>query len=185
MPSAKYWLCHAKLRAPQIINKRATMSASPIARQACSHAQLIPSMRKVLISDPSQMPDVYSSTPNGTIYGTTPGGNYWASTLEPLSGILSGRDSVFCVSAFWQKVVQRKTFFLIKKLKTFHSAACVANPEEKLWKLLLSREQKNFINFAIIHEPIFHLELGLFTHELARKIGSNHAGASEMGNIAR
>jgi len=50
------------------------MSASPIARQACSHAQLIPSMRKVLISDPSQMPDVYSSTPNGTLYGTTPGG---------------------------------------------------------------------------------------------------------------
>jgi len=50
------------------------MSASPIARQACSHAQLIPAMRKVLISDPSQMPDVYSSTPNGTLYGTTPGG---------------------------------------------------------------------------------------------------------------
>ena len=50
------------------------MSASPIARQACSHAQLIPAMRKVLISDPSQMPDIYSSTPNGTLYGTTPGG---------------------------------------------------------------------------------------------------------------
>ncbi|CRK93673.1 CLUMA_CG007202, isoform A [Clunio marinus] len=50
------------------------MSASPIARQAHTHAQMIPSMRRVLISDPSQMPDVYSSTPNGTIYGTTPGG---------------------------------------------------------------------------------------------------------------
>lgn len=50
------------------------MSASPIARQACSHAQLIPSMRKVLISEPSQMPDNYSSTPNGTIFSTTPGG---------------------------------------------------------------------------------------------------------------
>lgn len=50
------------------------MSASPIARQAHSHAQLIPAMRKVLISDASQMPDVYSSTPNGTIYSTTPGG---------------------------------------------------------------------------------------------------------------
>lgn len=53
-----------------------TMSASPIARQAHSHAQLIPSMRKILISEPSQMPDVYSSTPNGTLYSTTPGGNY-------------------------------------------------------------------------------------------------------------
>ena len=50
------------------------MSASPIARQANSHAQLIPSMRRVMITEPSQMPDVYSSTPNGTIYSTTPGG---------------------------------------------------------------------------------------------------------------
>ena len=49
------------------------MSASPIARQACSHAQAIPS-RKVLLTDPSQMPDVYSSTPGGTLYSTTPGG---------------------------------------------------------------------------------------------------------------
>lgn len=52
------------------------MSASPIARQSFSHAQLIPSMRKVLISEPSQMPDVYSSTPNGTLYSTTPGGKH-------------------------------------------------------------------------------------------------------------
>uniref|UniRef100_A0A336KV21 CSON003652 protein n=1 Tax=Culicoides sonorensis TaxID=179676 RepID=A0A336KV21_CULSO len=49
------------------------MSASPIARQACSHAQAIPS-RKVLITDPSQMPEVYSSTPGGTLFSTTPGG---------------------------------------------------------------------------------------------------------------
>jgi hypothetical protein len=38
------------------------MSASPFARQACSQAQSIPSKR-VLITDASQMPDVYSSTP--------------------------------------------------------------------------------------------------------------------------
>lgn len=48
------------------------MSASPIARQA-THSQSIPS-RRVLITDPAQMPDVYSSTPGGTIYSTTPGG---------------------------------------------------------------------------------------------------------------
>ncbi|XP_063386946.1 eukaryotic translation initiation factor 4E-binding protein [Cydia fagiglandana] len=48
------------------------MSASPIARQA-THSQSIPT-RRVLISDPAQMPDVYSSTPGGTIYSTTPGG---------------------------------------------------------------------------------------------------------------
>ncbi|XP_049876217.1 eukaryotic translation initiation factor 4E-binding protein [Pectinophora gossypiella] len=48
------------------------MSASPIARQA-THSQAIPS-RRVLITDPSQMPDVYSSTPGGTVYSTTPGG---------------------------------------------------------------------------------------------------------------
>ncbi|XP_023936250.2 eukaryotic translation initiation factor 4E-binding protein [Bicyclus anynana] len=48
------------------------MSASPIARQA-TQSQAIPS-RRVLITDPGQMPDVYSSTPGGTIYSTTPGG---------------------------------------------------------------------------------------------------------------
>lgn len=48
------------------------MSASPIARQA-TQSQSIPS-RRVLITDPAQMPDVYSSTPGGTIYSTTPGG---------------------------------------------------------------------------------------------------------------
>lgn len=51
------------------------MSASPIARQACSHAQVIPSKR-VLITDPAELPDVYASTPGGTLYSTTPGGNY-------------------------------------------------------------------------------------------------------------
>jgi hypothetical protein len=55
------------------------MSASPIARQACSHAQAIPS-RKILITDASQMPEVYSSTPNGTIFSTTPGGKHFFTT---------------------------------------------------------------------------------------------------------
>jgi len=49
------------------------MSASPMARQAWSHAQVIPT-RKVLVTHPSDMPDVYSSTPGGTLYSTTPGG---------------------------------------------------------------------------------------------------------------
>ncbi|XP_055386103.1 eukaryotic translation initiation factor 4E-binding protein [Condylostylus longicornis] len=49
------------------------MSASPMARQAWSHAQTIPT-RKVLVTDPAQMPEVYSSTPGGTLYSTTPGG---------------------------------------------------------------------------------------------------------------
>ena len=51
------------------------MSASPIARQAHSHAQIIPA-KTVLITDDSQLPDLYSSTPGGTLYSTTPGGNY-------------------------------------------------------------------------------------------------------------
>lgn len=49
------------------------MSASPIARQACSQMQAIPSKR-VLIHDTSELPDLYSSTPGGTLYSTTPGG---------------------------------------------------------------------------------------------------------------
>lgn len=52
------------------------MSASPIARSLCStNVQSIPS-KKLLVTDPSQMPDVYSSTPNGTLYSTTPGGEF-------------------------------------------------------------------------------------------------------------
>ncbi|XP_034253130.1 eukaryotic translation initiation factor 4E-binding protein 3 [Thrips palmi] len=46
------------------------MSASPIARQA---TQSIP-VRRVMLSDPSQLPNDYSTTPGGTLYSTTPGG---------------------------------------------------------------------------------------------------------------
>ncbi|CAO1354275.1 unnamed protein product [Diamesa tonsa] len=41
---------------------------------AKSHSQMIPSMKRIFISEASQMPDNYSTTPNGTCYGTTPGG---------------------------------------------------------------------------------------------------------------
>ncbi|XP_076652609.1 eukaryotic translation initiation factor 4E binding protein thor [Halictus rubicundus] len=48
------------------------MSASPIARQA-TQSQSIP-LKKILFSDPSQLPADYSSTPGGTLFSTTPGG---------------------------------------------------------------------------------------------------------------
>lgn len=58
------------------------MSASPIARQLCaSHAQSIPS-KKVLIHDANQLPDVYSSTPGGTLYSTTPGGKFFSKNIK-------------------------------------------------------------------------------------------------------
>lgn len=53
------------------------MSASPTARQAISHMMPVVTMsktKKIVISDPIQMPEVYSSTPGGTLYSTTPGG---------------------------------------------------------------------------------------------------------------
>lgn len=50
------------------------MSASPTARQAISQA--LPMTRKIVITDPIQMPEVYSSTPGGTLYSTTPGGKF-------------------------------------------------------------------------------------------------------------
>lgn len=50
------------------------MSASPIARQA-TQSQNIPSKR-IVINDPSQLPNDYSSTPGGTLFSTTPGGQY-------------------------------------------------------------------------------------------------------------
>lgn len=43
---------------------------------AKSHSQMIPSMKRIFISEASQMPDNYSTTPNGTCYGTTPGGKF-------------------------------------------------------------------------------------------------------------
>lgn len=62
------------------------MSASPVARQACSHAQAIPSKR-VLVTDASQLPEVYSSTPGGTLFSTTPGGK--TNTLTSLQKKMS------------------------------------------------------------------------------------------------
>lgn len=51
------------------------MSASPVARQI-TQCQSIPS-RRVLITDSSQLPVSYSTTPGGTLYSTTPGGLYY------------------------------------------------------------------------------------------------------------
>lgn len=48
------------------------MSASPMARAATA-GQDIP-IRRLVIHNEDDMPDVYSSTPGGTIFGTTPGG---------------------------------------------------------------------------------------------------------------
>ncbi|VVC88678.1 eukaryotic translation initiation factor 4E-binding protein [Leptidea sinapis] len=73
------------------------MSASPIARQA-TNSQAIPT-RRVHITDPSQMPDVYSSTPGGTIYSTTPGGTrivYERSFLMSLSQSPNSRTPPKC-----------------------------------------------------------------------------------------
>eukprot|EP00088_Acartia_fossae_P069061 TRINITY_DN891_c0_g1_i1.p1 TRINITY_DN891_c0_g1~~TRINITY_DN891_c0_g1_i1.p1 ORF type:complete len:115 (-),score=35.61 TRINITY_DN891_c0_g1_i1:406-750(-) len=46
------------------------MSASPMARAAA--AQDIP--RRIVITNEEDMPSDYSTTPGGTIFGTTPGG---------------------------------------------------------------------------------------------------------------
>jgi len=44
--------------------------------------------RKVVISDPIQMPEVYSSTPGGTLYSTTPGGKFRKVEDETTSSII-------------------------------------------------------------------------------------------------
>ena len=48
------------------------MSASPMAR-AATGGQDIPT-RRVVINNEDEMPSDYSTTPGGTIFGTTPGG---------------------------------------------------------------------------------------------------------------
>lgn len=51
------------------------MSASPIARQVTQN-QNIPLTKRVVIDDANQLPADYSSTPGGTLYSTTPGGEF-------------------------------------------------------------------------------------------------------------
>uniref|UniRef100_A0A1B6D571 Eukaryotic translation initiation factor 4E-binding protein 1 n=1 Tax=Clastoptera arizonana TaxID=38151 RepID=A0A1B6D571_9HEMI len=77
------------------------MSASPIARQA-THSQSIPS-RRIVISDPSQLPLDYSTTPGGTLYSTTPGGTrivYERSTLLNLRNSPISRTPPTNLSSF-------------------------------------------------------------------------------------
>ncbi|XP_030383942.1 eukaryotic translation initiation factor 4E-binding protein 3 [Scaptodrosophila lebanonensis] len=65
------------------------MSASPTARQAITHAMPMMKTKKIFITDPIQMPEVYSSTPGGTLYSTTPGGTkliYERSFMKNLRG---------------------------------------------------------------------------------------------------
>lgn len=50
------------------------MSASPTARQAITQNVPMAKTKKIQITDPIQMPEVYSSTPGGTLFSTTPGG---------------------------------------------------------------------------------------------------------------
>lgn len=53
------------------------MSNSPTARPFANSAPV--KVKHILVSDPIQMPEVYSSTPGGTLYSTTPGGISWNS----------------------------------------------------------------------------------------------------------
>ncbi|XP_017780276.1 PREDICTED: eukaryotic translation initiation factor 4E-binding protein 1 [Nicrophorus vespilloides] len=48
------------------------MSASPMARQVTENKSI---PRRVIITDPRDLPADYSSTPGGTLYSTTPGGS--------------------------------------------------------------------------------------------------------------
>ena len=65
----------------RLISLRLKMSASPIARQAIQpQGQAIP--RRIQINDASQLPHDYSSTPGGTLYSTTPGGNHHHSPVS-------------------------------------------------------------------------------------------------------
>jgi translation initiation factor 4E binding protein 2 len=48
------------------------MSVSPLSR-SITESKSIPT-RRMLLTDPSQLPSDYSSTPGGSLYSTTPGG---------------------------------------------------------------------------------------------------------------
>lgn len=69
---------------------------------AKSHSQMIPSMKRIFISEASQMPENYSTTPNGTCYGTTPGGKFlsksvFLNNLLCFTHVLLKKKNVFAV----------------------------------------------------------------------------------------
>ena len=79
MPFKKYFksLTNKASPVPEEIKKyllsdHKKMSASPMAR-AVTSGQDIPT-RRVVINNEEDMPSDYSTTPGGTIFGTTPGG---------------------------------------------------------------------------------------------------------------
>jgi len=90
------------------------MSASPIARQA-TQSQSIPSKR-IVIHDPNQLPADYSSTPGGTLYSTTPGGQcirlLFLSRLKPCVHDARNRSEISI-----QEVLANKIVFLQVKVK--------------------------------------------------------------------
>ncbi|CAG0888415.1 unnamed protein product [Darwinula stevensoni] len=50
------------------------MSVSPVTQMSSSSEMRAIPLRRVHLTDPSQLPASYSSTPGGTLFSTTPGG---------------------------------------------------------------------------------------------------------------
>ncbi|KAK2156977.1 hypothetical protein LSH36_201g03011 [Paralvinella palmiformis] len=63
-----------------------TMSDAKVTTMKASHTKEIP-IRRVLLSDPSQLPSDYSQTPGGTLFSTTPGGKITPYYRSPLTAI--------------------------------------------------------------------------------------------------
>lgn len=94
------------------------MSASPIARQCVSHSQVIPT-KKVVIHDANQLPDVYSSTPNGTLFSTTPGGKFSIFLFIPNLYDINFIHPLFSGCSF-NSTTEKSCFFYFYPLLRWH-----------------------------------------------------------------
>lgn len=65
---------------------------------ATSQTQTIP-IRRVLLTDDSQLPSHYSSTPGGTLYSTTPNGESFLFLSKPLTTDFSILHSLAQITA--------------------------------------------------------------------------------------
>lgn len=66
--------CTPRILAVDLSKLLTKMSASPVARQAVAQAQPQSIPRRIQINSPAEMPHDYSTTPGGTMFSTTPGG---------------------------------------------------------------------------------------------------------------
>lgn len=92
------------------------MSSGPFVERQKSESLDIPP-RRVEITDPSQLPSDFSTTPGGTIFSTTPGGTYSLPYVRKCKCFL---EIIFCIVRFSLSISIKITFSFVDELILKH-----------------------------------------------------------------